>query len=350
MTTKTHTERSATASRPDTLVPDRHNPWAGLILSTVIAFVALLLGRQMPLVGGPVFGILLGILVRNLFAPGARYEAGIKFASKYVLQWSIIALGFGLSLSQVAHTGLESLAVTAVTITAAGLSAWGLGRLLGVGDKLKLLIGVGTAICGGSAIAAVTPIVKPDDHETAFAISTIFLFNIAAVLLFPVLGHVLHLSDLGFGMWAGTAINDTSSVVAAGYSYSKAAGDYATIVKLTRATLIIPICLTLAAIVAYRAKRSGAGNFSLARIFPWFILGFLIASGIRTAGLVPNALQPWIHDAAEFLIIVALTAIGLSSNLRRMASTGVRPILLGLGVWAAVSVSSLVVQLAMGQL
>jgi uncharacterized membrane protein YadS len=166
------------------------------ILSTVIAFGALLLGRQMPLVGGPVFGILLGILVRNLFAPGARYEAGIKFASKYVLQWSIIALGFGLSLSQVAHTGLESL-VTAVTITAAGLSAWGLGRLLGVGDKLKLLIGVGTAICGGSAIAAVTPIVKPDDHETAFAISTIFLFNIAAVLLFPVLGHVLHLSDLG---------------------------------------------------------------------------------------------------------------------------------------------------------
>ncbi|VVD69432.1 membrane protein [Pandoraea eparura] len=350
MTTKTDTTHPPTASRHNALVPDRQNPWAGLILSTVIAFVALLLGRQMPLVGGPVFGILLGIVVRNVFAPGARYEAGIRFASKYVLQWSIIALGFGLSLSQVAHTGLESLAVTAVTVTAAGLSAWGLGRALGVGGKLKLLIGIGTAICGGSAIAAVTPIVKPDDHETAFAISTIFLFNIAAVVLFPMLGHLLHLSDLGFGMWAGTAINDTSSVVAAGYSYSKAAGDYATIVKLTRATLIIPICLTLAAIVAYRAKRAGAGNFSLARIFPWFILGFLVASGARTAGLVPAELQPWIHDAAEFLIIVALTAIGLSSNLRRMASTGVRPILLGLGVWAAVSVSSLVVQLMMGQL
>lgn len=344
MSTQAHDSRSIA------LVPDHQNPWAGLILATGIAFVALYLGRRMPLVGGPVFGILLGILVRNLFSPGARYEAGIRFASKYVLQWSIIALGAGLSLSQVAHTGLDSLAVTAVTVTAAGLSAWGLGRLLGVGGRLKLLIGIGTAICGGSAIAAVTPIVKPDDHETAFAISTIFLFNIAAVVLFPAIGHLLHLSDLGFGMWAGTAINDTSSVVAAGYSYSKDAGDYATIVKLTRATLIIPICLTLAAIVAYRQKRDGATGFSLARIFPWFILGFLVASGVRTAGLIPAPILPWIHEAAEFLIIVALTAIGLSSNLRQMAATGGRPVLLGLGVWAAVSISSLAVQFAMGQL
>ncbi|GAB3625321.1 membrane protein [Pandoraea terrae] len=342
----TKTSRSPALVR----VPDHQNPWAGLALATVIAFVALFLGRLMPLVGGPVFGIIIGILVRNTFSPGVRYEAGIRFASKYVLQWSIIALGAGLSLSQVAHTGLDSLAVTAVTVTTAGLTAWGLGRLLGVGGRLKLLIGVGTAICGGSAIAAVTPIIKPDDHETAYAISTIFLFNVAAVLLFPAIGHLVHLSDLGFGMWAGTAINDTSSVVAAGYSYSKAAGDYATIVKLTRATLIIPICLTLACIVAYRQKKAGAGNFRLAAIFPWFILWFLVASGLRTAGLIPESILPWIHEAAEFLIIVALTAIGLSSNLRHMAASGVRPILLGLGVWAAVSVSSLAVQYAMGQL
>jgi uncharacterized integral membrane protein (TIGR00698 family) len=322
----------------------------GLLLAAILALAALGLGRLAPLVGGPVFGIVLGILVRNLFAPSGHFTPGIQFAGKQVLQWSIIALGFGLSLDQVARTGLESLSVTLVTITVAFLAAWGLGRALKVHDKLKILIGVGTAICGGSAIAAVTPIIKPDEHDTAFAISTIFLFNLAAVLLFPLLGHLLHLSDLGFGLWAGTAINDTSSVVAAGYSFSKTAGDYATIVKLTRATLIIPICLALALAVAWREKKQGASDFSLRKIFPWFILWFLVASGARTAGLIPAAVQPAIHMAAEFLIIVALTAIGLSANLRRMASTGARPILLGLGVWAAVSVSSLLVQLAIGQL
>jgi uncharacterized integral membrane protein (TIGR00698 family) len=327
----------------------------GLLLAVAIGLLALCLGRWLPLIGGPVIGIVLGILVRNLLSPGERYTPGIAFTGKKVLQWSIIALGFGLSLDQVAKTGLESLSVTLVTMTVAFLAAWLLGRWLGVHDKLKILIGVGTAICGGSAIAAVTPIIRPDDHDTAFAISTIFLFNLVAVLLFPLLGHLMHLSDLGFGLWAGTAINDTSSVVAAGYSFSKTAGDYATIVKLTRATLIIPVCLILAFAVAAREKRKQAqagsvGQFHLASIFPWFILWFLVASAIRTAGLIPLAVQPSIHMLAEFLIIVALTAIGLSANLRKMAASGARPILLGLGVWVAVAVSSLLVQLVIGQL
>ncbi len=335
--------------------PNPRQQVPGLLLAVVIGLLALVLGRYAPLIGGPVIGIVLGIIVRNLLSPGERYQPGIAFAGKYVLQWSIIALGFGLSLSQVVRTGLESLSVTLVTMTVAFLAAWLLGRWLGVHDKLKILIGVGTAICGGSAIAAITPIIQPDDHDTAFAISTIFLFNLIAVLLFPLLGHLMHMSDMGFGLWAGTAINDTSSVVAAGYSYSKSAGDYATIVKLTRATLIIPICLVLAFVVAAREKRKlsqdgSGGHFSLAKIFPWFILWFLVASAVRTAGLIPIAIQPAIHTAAEFLIIVALTAIGLSADLRKMAATGVRPILLGLGVWVAVAVSSLLVQLAIGQL
>lgn len=326
----------------------------GLLLTVMLAFAALLLGRYLPLIGGPVFGIVLGLLMSSLFAPAARFTPGIAFASTTVLQASIIALGFGLSLDQVVSTGLSSLSVTLVTMTVAFFSAWLLGRWLGVHDKLKILVAVGTAICGASAIAAVTPIIQPDEHDTAYAISTIFLFNIIAVLLFPLLGHLLHLSDLGFGLWAGTAINDTSSVVAAGYSFSKTAGDYATIVKLTRATLIIPVCLVLAFVAAACARRQNrldgsASRFSLVSIFPWFILWFLVASAVRTVGLIPLAFQTSIHLIAEFLIIVALTAIGLSANLRKMVASGARPILLGLGVWVAVAVSSLLVQMITGQ-
>lgn len=327
----------------------------GLALALLIGVLALVLGRWVPLIGGPVFGIIIGILTRHFLQPGEAFTPGIQFGGKQVLQWSIIALGFGLSLDQVARTGLQSLSVTLSTMAAAFLAAWLLGRWLGVHDKLKILIGVGTAICGGSAIAAVTPIIRPDDHDTAFAISTIFLFNVVAVLVFPPLGHLMGLSDQGFGLWAGTAINDTSSVVAAGYAYSTAAGDHATIVKLTRATLIIPVTLVLAIIVGIREKRAqqragSVGGFSLARIFPWFILWFLVASAVRTAGLVPLSVQPLLHGLAEFLIIIALTAIGLSANLRRMAASGPRPILLGLGVWIAVAVSSLLVQRVIGQL
>lgn len=320
----------------------------GLGLAVVVGIFALMLGRLVPIIGGPVFGIVLGIAIRNTVGVGALFKPGLEFASKKVLQWSIIALGFGLSIQQVAKTGMESLAVTLITIAVAFASAYFLGKWLNIPSKLKMLIGVGTAICGGSAIAAVTPIIKPDEHETAFAITTIFIFNIIAVIAFPLMGHWLNMSDVGFGMWAGTAINDTSSVVAAGYSYSQAAGDYATIVKLTRATLIIPICLGLVIIEAWRHKKQGTGSFNLARIFPWFILWFLVASAIRSTGLIPESFNMPLQLLAQLLIIVALTAIGLSSDLRRMVTAGIRPVLLGLGVWLAVCASSLVVQHFMG--
>ncbi|GAB2615666.1 YeiH family protein [Novilysobacter erysipheiresistens] len=323
--------------------------WPGLLLSAGIASVAFGLGQWLPLVGGPVFGIVLGVVVRNLMAPPAACQPGIRFAGKQILQWSIVALGLGLSLTQVARTGMDSLAVTLVSVAAAFVAALLLGRLLGIPPRLKVLIGAGTAICGGSAIAAVTPIIKADEHETAFAISTIFLFNLVAVLVFPALGHLMGMSPEGFGLWAGTAINDTSSVVAAGYAYGQEAGDHATIVKLTRATLIIPMCLVMAAIEAWRHKKHGGGDFSLWRVVPWFILWFVVASAVSTAGLIPDGWQPAIRLGAKLLIIVALTAIGLSADLRRMAATGFRPIALGLGVWAAVALSSLAVQYATGQ-
>lgn len=329
--------------------PDRASLWPGLLLSSVIALAAWQLGHWLPLVGGPVFAIVLGVIMRNAMPLPTACQPGIRFVGTKVLQWSIVALGLGLSLTQVVHTGLQSLSVTLVTVAIAFIAAWLLGRALGIPSKLKTLIGVGTAICGGSAIAAATPIIKADEHDTTFAISTIFLFNLIAVLVFPLLGHLMGMSDHGFGLWAGTAINDTSSVVAAGYSYSDTAGDYATIVKLTRATLIIPVCIGLAVFEGWRHKNNGGESFKLRRIFPWFILWFVVASAVRTAGWIPVAWLPGIHMLAEFLIIIALAAIGLSADLRRMATTGLRPIVLGLGVWIAVVVSSLLMQLATGQ-
>lgn len=327
-------------------VPSR---WYGVLFAAVLGLLAQQLGRYFPLIGGPVFGIVLGIAWRNTLGVAPLFSTGIAFSSRQVLKWSIIGLGFGLSFDQVLHTGAESLAVTLVTLSTAFIAAWLLGRCLRMKGGLTTLIGVGTAICGGSAIAAVAPIIQPDDHETALSISTIFFFNVIAVLLFPLLGHWMGLSDGGFGLWAGTAINDTSSVVAAGYSYSTAAGDIATIVKLTRATLIIPVCLIIAFWVAWRRQHAGA-RVSLVRIFPWFILWFLVASGVRSMGLIPAALLAPLHEISQFLIVMALTAIGLSSDLRRMVLAGARPLLLGLGVWVAVALSSLGMQLLMGSL
>jgi uncharacterized integral membrane protein (TIGR00698 family) len=325
----------------------------GIGWAALVGLAAWGVGLALPLVGAAVSAIVLGVLVRAVFQPGAAFAPGIRFTGKKVLQWSIVGLGFGLDLGDVARTGLESLGVMLGTLAVAFLAAWILGRLLRVPGKLTVLVGVGTAICGGSAIAAVAPIIRPQDHETAFAISTIFLFNLVAVVLFPALGHWMGLSDAGFGLWAGTAINDTSSVVAAGYAYSQPAGDYATIVKLTRATMIVPVCIAIAALVAWRGAGSGgdadAPKPGLAKVFPWFIAWFLVASGLRTAGLVPEALLGPLHLAAVAMMVLALAAIGLSADLRRMRAAGARPILLGLGVWAAVAVGSLALQFMGGQ-
>ncbi|MBA1335542.1 MAG: putative membrane protein YeiH [Firmicutes bacterium] len=225
---------------------------------------------------------------------------------------------------------------------------------MGVPPKLKSLIGVGTAICGGSAIAAVSPIIEAEEMEIAYSISTIFLFNIIAVLIFPPLGHILGLSDHGFGLWAGTAVNDTSSVVAAGYAFSNAAGAYATIVKLTRTTMIIPISLFFAFIVTFQKKKEAQSdckvNYNLKKIFPWFILWFLIASLLNTMGFFPEQTIKLVTMVGRFMIVMALSAIGLSADFRKMLKTGVKPIFLGLFVWFTVAAVSLIVQFATHQI
>ena len=317
----------------------------GILLTLAITIPAWALGKAFPIIGGPVFGILLGILIAFWKRP-VFFNEGIKFTSKKLLQAAIILLGFEMNLYNIFKVGGQSLLVMLFTLAAAFLTAWLVGRGLKLQGNVATLIGVGTAICGGSAIAATAPVIKADDKEIAYSISTIFLFNVAAVFLFPAMGHLLHMQDVGFGIWAGTAINDTSSVVAAGYSYSNAAGSLATIVKLTRTLMIIPVTLFLGFAVNKKSIRDG--SFRLGKIFPWFVLGFLAASVVITFGVLPAETGKLLAQAGKFLIVMAMAAIGLNTNLKQLIGNGIRPILLGLCCWASVALTSLLVQHFMG--
>lgn len=321
----------------------------GLILAGLIAAVSTVLGNFFPIIGSAVFAIIIGLVLKNTVGVGEDFQPGIKFSAKKVLQWSIILLGFSLNIQDIGKTGATSISVTLVTIAVAFIVAFLVGKWLKIPTNLKILVGVGTAICGGSAIAAVAPIIEADDDEVALSVSTIFLFNILAVFLFPFFGHLMQLSDAGFGLWAGTAINDTSSVVAAGYSFSETAGDYATIVKLTRATLIIPVSLVIAGIQIFKKKKT-SDTVSIKQIFPWFILWFLVASIISSTGILPAGFIAAAKWTSRFMIAMALGSIGLTANVKDMLKTGTKPVLLGLITWFFVAVSSLLVQMIYGQL
>lgn len=318
----------------------------GLLVVLALAAIAVPLGRLVPVVGGPVFGIVLGVL-GGLLIPALRDERcrpGYEFASRNLLQLSIVVLGTGLSLQQVARVGASSLPVMLGTLALALGGAWLFGRLLGVRGDTQTLIGVGTAICGGSAIAAATAAIGAKRSSVAYALATIFTFNVVAVLTFPPLGRLIGLTPDAFGLWAGTAINDTSSVVAAGYAYSQSAGDQAIVVKLTRSLMLVPIVLTLVALKSRRESRNDGAKLPWRKLVPLFLLGFLAAAGLRTAGVVPESWLPTLSLIGTCLITCALVAIGLSLRPRELRDAGPRPLLLGAILWVLVAVGSLGIQ------
>lgn len=349
----------------------------GILLCFIVAIPAWFMGKAFPVVGSPVFGILMGmvlalILPRFLGAlwTEGRYDKGIRTTSKKLLQLSIILLGFGMNLFHVLEVGRQSIVVILTTLSAAFITAFFVGKAMGLEGKVTTLIGVGTSICGGSAIAATAPVIEAGEEEVAHAISTIFLFNVLAVFLFPPMGRLLGLSDMGFGMWAGTAINDTSSVVAAGTAWSSASGNdtalaFATIVKLTRTLMIVPITLVLAMYTARQKVRmermqtnlvtdgqsvgslmESGSSFSFIKVFPWFVLGFVAAAVLNTAvelGGVSSSLVA----LGKFFIVMAMVAIGLKTNVKRLLTNGLKPIFLGICCWIAVAGASLVVQWGM---
>lgn len=345
----------------------------GLVAVAAIAGVATWLGALVPVVGAPVFGIVLGVLIAATVRGPSLIDRGAAFAGKRVLQLSIVVLGSGLSLRQVLDVGASSLPVMLGTLAVALLGAWLIGWALGVKGGLRTLIGVGTGICGASAIAATTSVIGAAEAEVAYAMGTIFTFNIAAVLLFPAVGHLLGLSQHAFGLWAGTAINDTSSVVAASTVYGHAAEAYGVVVKLTRTLMIIPISLVLAFVTARHraAERASAAELdpatsdsapatdrrsetSAVRRVPWtkivplFIVGFVAASALDTVGLIPDAWHAPLSAASTFMITMALTGIGLGTRWATIRTAGHRPLLLGGALWVLVAATSLGLQALTG--
>jgi len=317
----------------------------GILLAGLIALPAWFLGKALPIIGSPVLGILFGMILAFWKRPEALNE-GIRYTSRTLLQYSIILLGFSMNLTSVVDAGSKTLVLMAFTLSATFITAFVVGKTLGIDRNTKILIGVGTAICGGSAIAATAPVIGADDEEVARSISTIFLFNVFAAFLFPALGHLFGMSDQHFGIWAGTAINDTSSVVAAGYTFSTAAGDLAVIVKLTRTLMIIPVTLALALVQQRRNRgmESRKGSYSIRKIFPWFVIGFLFASVINTFIPMPVVLPRELAEVGKFMIVMAMAAIGINTNIVTLIRNGGKPILMGLICWFALAVTSLIVQ------
>ena len=255
----------------------------GILLCLGIAIPAWLLGKWLPVVGGPVFAILIGMVITLLLKNKEWCASGVTFTSKKILQYAVILLGFGMNLTEILYQGKQSLPIIISTITTSLVVAFVLYKALRLQKNSAILIGVGSSICGGSAIAATAPVINADDEEVAQSISVIFLFNILAALIFPTLGGMLGLSDAGFGLFAGTAINDTSSVTAAATAWDGIHGsntlDTATIVKLTRTLAIIPITLVLAFIRTRKAKAEDGTRIQLKKIFPFLVLFFCAGFG-----------------------------------------------------------------------
>lgn len=309
------------------------------------------LGKQLPLIGGPVFAILMGMIITFLVKDKSKVQSGITYTSKKILQYAVILLGFGMNLSDIVKTGSSSLPIIISTIATSLVVAYVLCKVLKMPSKISTLIGVGSSICGGSAIAATAPVIEADDEEIAQAISVIFLFNILAALIFPTLGGMLGLSNDGFGLFAGSAVNDTSSVTATATAWDGIHGsntlDQATIVKLTRTLAIIPITLVLAFKRTRDAEKSES-TFNLKKIFPFFILFFILASVITTVFNLPGNITAPIKDLSKFFIVMAMAAIGLNTNIVKLVKSGVKPIFMGFCCWVAITVVCLSMQALLG--
>ncbi len=304
----------------------------GLALAALVATVATPLGTALPMVGTPVLalglGAAAGTVLRRDPAVDQRFAPGLDVARQRLLGLAIVLLGLGLPLGSVLSVGRETAVVLVGTLVVGAVAAFVVGRMLAVDRESATLVAVGTTICGASAIAAATAVLRPDKQRVAYALGTIFVFNVAAVLVYPPLGRALGLSQEAFGLWAGTAINDTSSVLAAGVVFGAGAAQFAVIVKMVRSLAIIPLCLGLH-VGRRHLTEPGEATGSLRQAFPLFVVLFVAASVVAGLGLLPAALTTPLATLSGWLIATVLAAIGMSLSVERLRSAGPRPLLLG---------------------
>lgn len=332
----------------------------GILLCLAIAIPSWFIGTAFPIIGGAVIAILAGMILTLIIKNKTALDAGIKFTSKKVLQWAVILLGFGMDLNVVLETGKQSLPIIICTIGISLIMAFLINKLIKMPSKVATLIGVGSSICGGSAIAATAPVIDADEEEVAQSISVIFLFNVLAALLFPSFGQLIGFdttSGEAFGIFSGTAVNDMSSVTATAstwdgmFNLGTATLDKAVTVKMTRTLAIIPITLVLALARAKKQKSSGAGKINMKKIFPFFILFFIGASVITTiavsCGVSADVFDP-LKTLSKFLIVMAMAAIGMNTNIVKLVKSGAKPIFLGFCCWISVTGVSLLLQHVMG--
>ncbi|MDO5576892.1 MAG: putative sulfate exporter family transporter [Fibrobacter sp.] len=332
----------------------------GFGIALAIAAISKLLESLLPipLIGASVIALFIGMIINQIKKPGKVITPGLKFTSKKILKLAIILLGASLSIGTILSVGKMSLIVMFFTLLTCFGGGYFIGRALKLNWKLSNLISAGTGICGGSAIAAIAPAIDAEDKDIAYAMSATFLFDMVMIVLFPIMGHWMGLSDMAYGLWAGTAVNDTSSVVAAGFAFSEAAGEFATMVKLTRTLSIIPTVVIFSLINA-RLKRKAAvtsdstvvnskPKINFLTLIPWFILGFLVLAAINSFGIIPVAVSDAAKETSKFLMVAALAAIGMNTDFKEMKESGINPMIHGFIISALVVVVAIAVEYMIG--
>ncbi|MBR4864932.1 MAG: putative sulfate exporter family transporter [Oscillospiraceae bacterium] len=326
----------------------------GLLICFSVAALAVLLERLIPgeLLGASIIALFMGTIINSFFHP-KWIKPALKFTSKKILKAAIILLGASLSVNTILSVGKMTFFVMIFTFAVCFGAGYFIRKLFGLNWKLSNLISAGTGICGGSAVAAIAPVIDADDKDIAFAMSSTFLFDMVMIALYPLMGKALGMSDVAFGIWAGTSVNDTASVVASGYAFSEAAGDFATMVKLTRTIAIIPTVLVFAWIGVRMKKKelqaTGDGQkVDMMKIIPWFICGFLGLAIVNSIGLIPTEVSGIMKSASKFLMVTALAAIGLNTSLTDFKKAGLAPMFYGVTIDTLVTLTALAVIWGMG--
>lgn len=326
----------------------------GVAICFAVAGVSILIENLIPggLLGASIIALFMGTIINSFFHP-AWLKPALKFTSKKILKVAIILLGASLSINTIMSVGKMTFFVMIFTFAMCFGAGFFIRKIFGLNWKLSNLISAGTGICGGSAVAAIAPVIDAEDKDVAFAMSSTFIFDMVMVALYPIMGRLLGMSDIAYGIWAGTSVNDTASVVASGYAFSEIAGDFATMVKLTRTIAIIPTVLIFA-FIGTRIKQKemkveGSGKkVNVLKIIPWFIGGFLLLAILNSVGAIPAAASGIMKGTSKFLMVTALAAIGLGTSITDFKKAGLRPMFYGITIDTLVTLTALGVIWFMG--